>query len=104
MTELNGYTFFDAEFVIGHRSNTVPERSGVALSFRGRPTYRLITMSGKLYGEQQFVISGHNLGGAVAVKFCEITLRNNRYKADVMHYGAASGTHSPRQGTAAPAA
>jgi hypothetical protein len=27
---------FDAEFVIGHRGNTVPERSGVALSFRGR--------------------------------------------------------------------
>ena len=43
MTELNGYTFFDAEFVIGHRGNTVPERSGVALSFRGRPHYRALT-------------------------------------------------------------
>jgi hypothetical protein len=37
VTELYGHTLFDAEFVIGHRGNTVPERSGVALSFRGRP-------------------------------------------------------------------
>jgi hypothetical protein len=36
VTELYGHTLFDAEFVIGHRGNTVPERSGVALSFRGR--------------------------------------------------------------------
>ena len=37
MTELDGYALFDAKFVIGHRGNTVPERLGVALSFRGRP-------------------------------------------------------------------
>src|SRR5690606_20231789 len=37
MTDLNGGAFFNAEFGIGHRCNTVPERSGVALSFCGRP-------------------------------------------------------------------
>src|SRR5690554_1333982 len=37
MTDLNGGAFFNAEFGIGHRGNTVPERSGVALSFCGRP-------------------------------------------------------------------
>ncbi|MBK3479567.1 hypothetical protein JJD66_26140 [Pseudomonas sp. MF6751] len=36
MTELNDGALFDAEFGIGHRGSTVPERSGVALSFRGR--------------------------------------------------------------------
>ncbi|QAY92696.1 hypothetical protein CUN63_23570 [Pseudomonas sp. ACM7] len=36
---MDGYALFDAKFVIGHRGNTVPERSGVALSFRGRPRY-----------------------------------------------------------------
>src|SRR5690606_29155784 len=36
MTDLNGGAFFNAEFGIGHRGNTVPERSGVALSFCGR--------------------------------------------------------------------
>ncbi|WP_421527579.1 hypothetical protein, partial [Pseudomonas brenneri] len=38
LTELNDGALFDAEFGIGHRGSTVPERSGVALSFRGRPT------------------------------------------------------------------
>lgn len=37
VTNLNGGALFDAEFGIGHRGNTVPERSGVALSFCGRP-------------------------------------------------------------------
>jgi len=37
LTELNDGALFDAEFGIGHRGSTVPERSGVALSFRGRP-------------------------------------------------------------------
>jgi hypothetical protein len=41
VTELYGHTLFDAEFVIGHRGNTVPERSGVALSFRGRQDWPL---------------------------------------------------------------
>jgi hypothetical protein len=36
LTELNDGALFDAEFGIGHRGSTVPERSGVALSFRGR--------------------------------------------------------------------
>lgn len=36
LTELNGGAFFNAEFGIGHRGSTVPEWSGVALSFRGR--------------------------------------------------------------------
>ena len=35
--ELKGRTFGDTEFVIGHSGSTVPERSGVALSFCGRP-------------------------------------------------------------------
>ena len=34
--ELKGRTFGDTEFVIGHSGSTVPERSGVALSFCGR--------------------------------------------------------------------
>jgi len=36
---LKGRTFGDTEFVIGHSGSTVPERSGVALSFCGRPSY-----------------------------------------------------------------
>ncbi|WP_233099587.1 hypothetical protein, partial [Pseudomonas psychrophila] len=39
LTELNDRALFNAEFGIGHRGSTVPERSGVALSFRGRPSY-----------------------------------------------------------------
>ncbi|WP_222936252.1 hypothetical protein, partial [Pseudomonas gessardii] len=39
LTELNDGALFDAEFGIGHRGSTVPERSGVALSFRGRQLY-----------------------------------------------------------------
>ena len=39
MTDLNGGAFFNAEFGIRHRGSTVPERSGVALSFRGRHFY-----------------------------------------------------------------
>ncbi|WP_236466634.1 MULTISPECIES: hypothetical protein, partial [unclassified Pseudomonas] len=39
LTELNDGALFDAEFGIGHRGSTVPERSGVALSFRGRRVY-----------------------------------------------------------------
>jgi hypothetical protein len=35
--ELDDDAFFDVEFVIGHRGNTVPKRSGVALSFCDRP-------------------------------------------------------------------
>jgi len=37
--ELKGRTFGDTEFVIGHSGSTVPERSGVALSFCGRPFF-----------------------------------------------------------------
>ena len=37
MTDLNGGALFNAEFGIRHRDSTVPERSGVALSFRRRP-------------------------------------------------------------------
>jgi hypothetical protein len=33
MTDLNGGALFNAEFGIRHRGSTVPERSGVALSF-----------------------------------------------------------------------
>jgi hypothetical protein len=36
LTDLNGGALFNAEFGIRHRGNTVPERSGVALSFCGR--------------------------------------------------------------------
>ncbi|WP_234452331.1 hypothetical protein, partial [Pseudomonas sp. MF6751] len=45
LTELNDGALFDAEFGIGHRGSTVPERSGVALSFRGR---RAISILGGL--------------------------------------------------------
>ncbi|WP_222938137.1 hypothetical protein, partial [Pseudomonas gessardii] len=37
--ELKGRTFGDTEFVIGHSGSTVPERSGVALSFCGRRAF-----------------------------------------------------------------
>ncbi|MDV7900023.1 hypothetical protein R4J99_31225, partial [Pseudomonas aeruginosa] len=36
-TDLNGGALFNAEFGIRHRGSTVPERSGVALSFCRRP-------------------------------------------------------------------
>ncbi|WP_218575103.1 MULTISPECIES: hypothetical protein, partial [unclassified Pseudomonas] len=43
MTDLNGGALFNAEFGIRHRGSTVPERSGVALSFCRRPViYRVI--------------------------------------------------------------
>ncbi|WP_220474734.1 hypothetical protein, partial [Pseudomonas aeruginosa] len=38
-TDLNGGALFNAEFGIRHRGSTVPERSGVALSFCRRPIY-----------------------------------------------------------------
>ncbi|WP_265534910.1 hypothetical protein, partial [Pseudomonas saponiphila] len=41
--ELKGRTFGDTEFVIGHSGSTVPERSGVALSFCGRPVITSIS-------------------------------------------------------------
>ncbi|OVZ43928.1 hypothetical protein CDO41_18545, partial [Pseudomonas aeruginosa] len=39
-TDLNGGALFNAEFGIRHRGSTVPERSGVALSFCRRQIYR----------------------------------------------------------------
>ncbi|ATH79947.1 hypothetical protein CO724_01775 [Ectopseudomonas mendocina] len=39
MTDLNGGALFNAEFGIRHRDSTVPERSGVALSFRRRRVF-----------------------------------------------------------------
>ena len=39
MTDLNGGALFNAKFGVRHRGSTVPERSGVALSFRRRPAY-----------------------------------------------------------------
>jgi hypothetical protein len=36
MSDLNGGALFNAEFGIRYRGSTIPERSGVALSFRGR--------------------------------------------------------------------
>ncbi|WP_220456969.1 hypothetical protein, partial [Pseudomonas aeruginosa] len=39
-TDLNGGALFNAEFGIRHRGSTVPERSGVALSFcRRQPSH-----------------------------------------------------------------
>jgi hypothetical protein len=38
-TDLNGGALFNAEFGIRHRGSTVPERSGVALSFCRRQPY-----------------------------------------------------------------
>src|SRR5690606_6874181 len=42
--------FFNAEFGIGHRGNTVPERSGVALSFCGRPFFGINHLFIPLHG------------------------------------------------------
>src|SRR5690606_2635538 len=50
MTDLNGGAFFNAEFGIGHRGNTVPERSGVALSFCGRPFFGINHLFIPLHG------------------------------------------------------
>ncbi|MGH8601400.1 MAG: hypothetical protein ACREXR_01050, partial [Gammaproteobacteria bacterium] len=41
MTELKGGALFNAEFGIRHRGSTVPEWSGVALSFCRRPAIYL---------------------------------------------------------------
>ncbi|PRW94881.1 O-antigen ligase family protein [Pseudomonas fluorescens] len=43
MTDLNGGALFNAEFGIRHRDSTVPERSGVALSFRRRLVFSLFS-------------------------------------------------------------
>ncbi|MDW3716774.1 hypothetical protein R9X34_32895, partial [Pseudomonas sp. 2023EL-01195] len=47
--DLNGGAFFNAEFGIGHRGSTVPERSGVALSFRGRQAFGDLMVENKYY-------------------------------------------------------
>ena len=39
LADLDRDAFFNAEFVIGHRADTLPKGSGVALSFRGRPAF-----------------------------------------------------------------
>ncbi|WP_220474736.1 hypothetical protein, partial [Pseudomonas aeruginosa] len=55
-TDLNGGALFNAEFGIRHRGSTVPERSGVALSFCRRPWYAnfpLIKFSISALGEEQ---------------------------------------------------
>jgi hypothetical protein len=39
MTDLNSGALFNAEFEIRHRGSTVPERSGVELSFCRRRAY-----------------------------------------------------------------
>jgi hypothetical protein len=41
MADLNGGALFNAEFGIRHRGSTVPERSGVALSFCRRHQYNV---------------------------------------------------------------
>src|SRR5690606_38170672 len=67
MTDLNGGAFFNAEFGIGHRGNTVPERSGVALSFCGR---RHITpyagnAASQIYGPFLGGVAGEVIGAEV---------------------------------------
>jgi hypothetical protein len=42
MTDLNGGALFNAEFGIRHGGSTVPERSGVALSFCRRQRFRVL--------------------------------------------------------------
>ncbi|MHC3751428.1 hypothetical protein ACYKDZ_21415, partial [Stutzerimonas stutzeri] len=45
-TDLNGGALFNAEFGIRHRGSTVPERSGVALSFCRRPLFKVLSNYG----------------------------------------------------------
>ncbi|KMN23831.1 hypothetical protein TU85_06275, partial [Pseudomonas helleri] len=54
MTDLNGGALFNAEFGIRHRGSTVPERSGVALSFCRR---RLSHSDGRFCMYKQLAIS-----------------------------------------------
>src|SRR5690606_8605951 len=61
MTDLNGGAFFNAEFGIGHRGNTVPERSGVALSFCGRPFLVFHETSGKRLGDSDVEAEVHHV-------------------------------------------
>gem|GEM_PF-6703542 len=42
VADLDGGALFNAEFGIRHRGSTVPERSGVALSFCRRPFFKEI--------------------------------------------------------------
>ncbi|MBW6218155.1 hypothetical protein KZ868_20665, partial [Pseudomonas aeruginosa] len=48
-TDLNGGALFNAEFGIRHRGSTVPERSGVALSFCRRPFIVIAPLVLKLF-------------------------------------------------------
>ncbi|WP_223865693.1 hypothetical protein, partial [Pseudomonas aeruginosa] len=52
-TDLNGGALFNAEFGIRHRGSTVPERSGVALSFCRRQLYKSQQHSPKSRIERQ---------------------------------------------------
>jgi hypothetical protein len=49
MTDLNGGALFNAEFGIRHRGSTVPERSGVALSFCRRQDLIFTTSKQRQY-------------------------------------------------------
>ncbi|MBK3759219.1 hypothetical protein GFL02_15130 [Pseudomonas stutzeri] len=53
-TDLNGGALFNAEFGIRHRGSTVPERSGVALSFcrRHSQTNRPKNKSAPFFGRE----------------------------------------------------
>ncbi|NMY13774.1 hypothetical protein HBO38_36320 [Pseudomonas veronii] len=54
---MKGRTFGDTEFVIGHSGSTVPERSGVALSFCGRQLIRNIGREPELYRGLEMCLS-----------------------------------------------
>lgn len=71
MTDLNGGALFNAEFGIIHRGSTVPERSGVALSFCRR-----------WYARYQEKIRAIGIGS----NFVQNVRKNDNGAADILHF------------------
>ncbi|OVZ29183.1 hypothetical protein CDO41_35630, partial [Pseudomonas aeruginosa] len=88
-TDLNGGALFNAEFGIRHRGSTVPERSGVALSFCRRPAiYRSgFNSNDKVNGGSSRCCRLRN------IRWCGISLAQGLYcprliNVDILHHGS----------------
>ncbi|WP_223865694.1 hypothetical protein, partial [Pseudomonas aeruginosa] len=58
-TDLNGGALFNAEFGIRHRGSTVPERSGVALSFCRRQVFTVMIFFWHTQRHTRCALLGH---------------------------------------------
>ncbi|MFO6150971.1 hypothetical protein ACLBVG_32510, partial [Pseudomonas aeruginosa] len=75
----NGGALFNAEFGIRHRGSTVPERSGVALSFCRRLVFQTEMLSKQAEGLARYVRRTHSDEDEVVRVLCyNIDIQINR--------------------------